>query len=70
MPVTGLLAVALVLFLILLAVLWVLMPFAIFGTKDLLREQISEQKKTNALLQRLADQQDRAASQTTASTAC
>lgn len=26
------------------------MPFAIFGTKDLLRELISEQKKTNEIL--------------------
>lgn len=33
-----------------LAVLWTLMPFAIFGTKDLLRELIREQKKTNEIL--------------------
>jgi heme exporter protein D len=38
-----------------IAVLWVLMPFAIFGTKDLLRQLIREQKKTNELLQAQAD---------------
>lgn len=39
------------LFAFLVAILWVLMPFAIFGTKDLLRALIREQKKTNELLQ-------------------
>ncbi len=31
-------------------ILWALMPFAVFGTKDLLRELIREQRKTNELL--------------------
>ncbi|MBS0339828.1 MAG: hypothetical protein JSS56_04840 [Proteobacteria bacterium] len=31
-------------------VLWICMPFAIFGTKPLLRALIAEQKKTNELL--------------------
>lgn len=35
---------------VLIAILWILMPFAIFGTKDLLRELIREQKKTNEIL--------------------
>ena len=35
---------------LLIGILWILMPFAIFGTKDLLRELIREQKKTNELL--------------------
>ena len=35
---------------LLIAILWILMPFAIFGTKDLLRELIREQKKTNKIL--------------------
>ncbi len=35
---------------LLIAILWILMPFAIFGTKDLLRELIREQKKTNEIL--------------------
>jgi predicted PurR-regulated permease PerM len=43
------------LFGILVAILWVLMPFAIFGTKDLLRTLIKEQKKTNELLQAQAN---------------
>ena len=43
------------LFGILVAILWVLMPFAIFGTKDLLRTLIKEQKRTNDLLQAQAD---------------
>lgn len=35
---------------LLIGILWILMPFAIFGTKDLLRELIREQKKTNEIL--------------------
>jgi hypothetical protein len=35
---------------VLIAILWILMPFAIFGTKDLLRELIREQKRTNEIL--------------------
>lgn len=38
-----------------IAVLWVLMPFAIFGTKPILRELLAEQKRTNRLLQEAAD---------------
>jgi len=38
-----------------IAVLWIALPFAIFGTKDLLRQLIAEQKKTNVLLQAQAD---------------
>jgi hypothetical protein len=40
-----------VLFAAVLYILWILMPFAVFGTKDLLRQLIREQKKTNELLQ-------------------
>ena len=39
-----------VLVLALIAILWILMPFALFGTKPLLRTLIAEQKKTNELL--------------------
>jgi len=42
-------------FLIILALLWFLLPFAIFGTKDKLDEIIHETKKTNALLERIAN---------------
>lgn len=38
------------LFLFLLAILWLVIPFAIFGIKPLLRELIVEQRKTQALL--------------------
>lgn len=42
--------VAISLLCLLIAILWILMPFAIFGSKDLLRELIREQKKTNEIL--------------------
>jgi hypothetical protein len=38
------------LFFLLLAILWIVIPFAIFGIKPLLRELIAEQRKANALL--------------------
>jgi predicted PurR-regulated permease PerM len=41
------------------AVLWVFMPFAVFGIKDLVRDAIAEQKKTNALLERLIAQKSK-----------
>ena len=40
-------------FLIILLVLWFLLPFAIFGTKDKLNELINETKKTNDQLEKL-----------------
>jgi membrane protein insertase Oxa1/YidC/SpoIIIJ len=45
--------VAIILFLFVLAVLWFLLPFAIFGTKDKLSELIAESKKTNEQLSAL-----------------
>jgi len=41
------------LFLLVLAILWFLLPFAIFGTKDKLSELIAETKKTNEQLSAL-----------------
>jgi predicted membrane protein len=41
-----------VLFFVLLAI-WIALPFSIFGVKDLIREVIEEQKKTNELLKNL-----------------
>jgi hypothetical protein len=38
------------LFLLVLAVLWFLLPFAVFGVKDYLADLVKEQKKTNELL--------------------
>lgn len=36
-----------------LVLIWMVLPFAVFGIKDLLREIIEEQKKTNELLKDL-----------------
>ncbi|MEG2805659.1 hypothetical protein [Stenotrophomonas sp.] len=33
-----------------MGLVWLVVPFVIFGIKDLLRELLAEQKKTNALL--------------------
>lgn len=48
-------SVLVVLFLVFVGFLWILMPFAIFGTKDLISAQVAEQKKTNELLQQIAN---------------
>ena len=40
-------------FAILWAILWILLPFAIFGTKDKLDDLINETKKTNEQLEKL-----------------
>ncbi|MBI5492985.1 MAG: hypothetical protein HY893_08640 [Deltaproteobacteria bacterium] len=37
-------------------VLWIAMPFSIFGTKRLLKKLIEEQERTNALLRSMAEQ--------------
>ena len=34
-----------------IAICWVVLPFAIIGTKPLLRELLAEQRRTNALLE-------------------
>jgi hypothetical protein len=38
-------------FLIVLSVCWIVLPFALIGTKGLLRELIAETRRTNALLE-------------------
>ena len=48
------LSAAVVIFLFFLGVLWALLPFAVFGIKDLAKTLIAEQRKTNELLARLA----------------
>jgi hypothetical protein len=50
----GVVGVVIFLFLLVLAVLWFLLPFAIFGTKDKLAVLIAESKQTNAELARIA----------------
>jgi hypothetical protein len=44
----------LVIFCIVLAIAWIILPFALIGTKPLLRELIAETRKNNALLERIA----------------
>jgi uncharacterized protein YoxC len=44
-------AVSLVIFGIVLAIAWIILPFALIGTKPLLRELIEETRRTNALLE-------------------
>lgn len=44
------------LFVGLLTILWILVPFAIFGIKPLLRDLIREQKATQALLTTISQQ--------------
>jgi len=39
------------LFALLLAVLWIALPFAVFGVKDLLGKLLAEQRRTNELLE-------------------
>ena len=55
MEAMGGLYLAAVLFAIVLGILWMILPFAIFGTKPLLRQLISEMRETNALLSSLTD---------------
>ena len=44
------------LFLLLVGILWILVPFAVFGIKPLLRQLIAEQKRTNEALTRISQQ--------------
>lgn len=46
----GPMAIAVTIFLIVLVIAWILLPFAMFGMKALLRELIAETRRTNDLL--------------------
>jgi hypothetical protein len=46
------LSVAVVVFGLVLLIAWVILPFALIGTKPLLRQLIKEQQDTNALLRK------------------
>jgi hypothetical protein len=46
----GILWLAIYVFGAVLTIAWIVLPFALIGTKPLLRELIAEAKKTNALL--------------------
>ena len=37
------------------AIAWILLPFAMFGTKPLLRQLVAEQQRTNELLRAIAE---------------
>jgi hypothetical protein len=53
---TGLAALALVVLIalgVVLVILWITLPFALFGTKPLLRELIAEVRRTNEILGRI-----------------
>ncbi len=52
---TGGFGIVVVLFLFVLAVLWFLLPFAVFGIKGLAKSLIAEQQITNKLLSDLND---------------
>jgi hypothetical protein len=47
--------VGLLLLSLVVGILWICMPFAIFGTKPILRELLAEQRKTNKLLAEAAE---------------
>lgn len=47
--------IALVVVVLLLVLVWILLPFALFGVKPLLRRLLAEQQRTNELLQQVAD---------------
>jgi hypothetical protein len=38
-----------------IAIAWIVLPFAVFGTKPLLEQLLSETRRTNTLLDRLAE---------------
>jgi hypothetical protein len=42
-------------FTLFLAILWILVPFAIFGIKPILRDLLKEQRRSNELLSALRD---------------
>lgn len=50
----GVLYIALVIFGLVLLVCWIVLPFALIGTKAILREIVREQRRTNALLEAAA----------------
>jgi type II secretory pathway component PulM len=45
--------IGLVIFLAIMAILWFLLPFAVFGTKDKLNQLIAEARNTNQAVQEL-----------------
>jgi hypothetical protein len=54
MGMSGIVWLALVIFGLILAIAWIILPFALIGTKPLLRRILDEQIRMNALLASLA----------------
>jgi hypothetical protein len=48
-----------------LTIAWIILPFALIGTKPLLRELIAETKRTNKLLEYVAEKQPSATTKRT-----
>lgn len=46
---------ALIVFGIVLAICWLILPFALIGTKPLLRQLLAEQRETNRLLRAIGE---------------
>lgn len=46
---------ALIIFGIVLAICWIILPFALIGTKPLLRQLVAEQRETNRLLRAIGE---------------
>jgi len=55
MALTSDIGIVVVIFLFVLAVLWFLMPFAVFRIRGLAQSQLAEQRTTNKLLSELND---------------
>ena len=54
----GSLYILLIIFLLILAILWFILPFAIFGIKPLLNKLLVELKETNQYLSKLVEEDD------------
>ncbi len=54
----GSLYILLIIFLLILAILWFILPFAIFGIKPLLNKLLVELKETNQYLSELVEEND------------
>ena len=57
-PIALLVLFAAIIFLGILLMLWLLLPFAVFGTQSLLKKLIANQKETNKLLSKMANRSD------------
>lgn len=51
---SGIMGLIVMIFLVVLAIAWTLLPFAMFGLKPLLRDLLAETRRSNQLLEALA----------------